>query len=739
MTDQRTRERLRERFKTGAQPSEQDFSDLIHSVLNIEDDGLEKPPGVDTPLKILAHGESENILDFFTEDIKTWRLNQKPIGARNPGLNFETGGNSKLFLERSSGNLGLSTTTPTAKLHVELGELRVRASHNQPTAEIGAFYAENLTQGIGIGQNQIAAIGSNDHQDIQLIPKGTGQLSITSPLHVGGNLTVRGLGTYAFAGNLTVNGTSGRNYFKDAEKNDGAGLRVGAVWGMYGIYAETGRGVLGGADGVSFQNNQVVVSNTGDLAVAGTASFTGNVGIGTPATEQRLAVKDGNIEIDGGTELCFSDNGQIRSADDNHRILFRRTEDILELREYGKIVFSPGARSGEATEKVVIQSSGDLTVKGAGESSFAGNLSIAGTLSVTQTSTLTGNVGIGAGPGSEKLKVMGDTSISGTLAFGAAVRQMLNLWAQEYGIGVQGSTQYFRTGKNFAWYKGGSHHNSELNAGGGTVQMVIKDGKVGIGTNNPDLPLRVTTGISGNWQARFTNSNSNVYLAHSGGYGIHINTGGTNNSGRYAFEARNRSQTHLYVRDDGYIGVGKTNPGEKLDVYGRLRISSSNNYFRMYLSGTTDVIFHLQNARHGTNRKIRWDGDTNWDSASDFRLKTDIEKEKNILDRLMKLEVKNYRWKDNLEAKIKKIGFVAQDIQPFFPSLVGEIQDEEEDESILTLKYAEFGVLAIGGLKELKIEKDTEIAKIKEKTNTEIKKINAEIKKIKTQLQKLEN
>ncbi|MDJ0703456.1 MAG: hypothetical protein QNJ46_09270 [Leptolyngbyaceae cyanobacterium MO_188.B28] len=221
MAGQKNRTQLQALFKSGAKPSEENFKDFINSVLNIHDDGLEKPAGADNPLKILAHGEAENLLDCYAGDLQTWRLNQKPMGA-NPGFNLETGGVSKLFVESSTGNLGLSTIQPTAKLHiqqsgsqdalriddtvkdttplvvdtegkvgigipvperklqVEGGELRVRASHNNVTADIGAFYAENLTQGIGIGYNQIAAIGSNKNQDIQLTPKGTGKLSITS-------------------------------------------------------------------------------------------------------------------------------------------------------------------------------------------------------------------------------------------------------------------------------------------------------------------------------------------------------------------------------------------------------------------------------------------------------------------------------------------------------------------------------------------------------------------------------
>ncbi|NEQ15747.1 MAG: tail fiber domain-containing protein, partial [Moorea sp. SIO3E2] len=93
--------------------------------------------------------------------------------AANGGLTVKGTGNSSF-----AGSLGIGITGPSKKLHVESGELRVRASHNNADADIGAFYAQNLTQGIGIGYNRIEAIGSNTDQDINLIPKGNGELIV---------------------------------------------------------------------------------------------------------------------------------------------------------------------------------------------------------------------------------------------------------------------------------------------------------------------------------------------------------------------------------------------------------------------------------------------------------------------------------------------------------------------------------------------------------------------------------
>lgn len=67
---------------------------------------------------------------------------------------------------------------------------------------------------------------------------------------------------------VQIQGLSGRNYFRDTE---GAGnLRVGAAWGMPGVYAESGVGVLGGASGASLQNNTLFATTNGRVGVGRT-------------------------------------------------------------------------------------------------------------------------------------------------------------------------------------------------------------------------------------------------------------------------------------------------------------------------------------------------------------------------------------------------------------------------------------------------------------------------------------
>jgi trimeric autotransporter adhesin len=58
--------------------------------------------------------------------------------------------------------------------------------------------------------------------------------------------------------------------------------------------------------------------------------------------------------------------------------------------------------------------------------------------------------------------------------FGAATRQVLNLYSTSYGIGVQDSTLYQRSNSQFAWFRDGAHGDGALDPGaGGALLMTL--------------------------------------------------------------------------------------------------------------------------------------------------------------------------------------------------------------------------------------------------------------------------
>ena len=141
--------------------------------------------------------------------------------------------------------------------------------------------------------------------------------------------------------------------------------------------------------------------------------------------------------------------------------------------------------------------------------------------------------------GTGEVKVAGNLSVTGLVSFGSQVRQMLNLWSNIYGIGVQNSTQYFRSEANFAWYKGGSHNDAELNAGGGTSLMtldrngnlsvsgIVKIGSLQLGgftSEDKDEWPNVfwCRDLNQNWDEGLIKHSSSRGVFRKAGFGIHL-------------------------------------------------------------------------------------------------------------------------------------------------------------------------------------------------------------------------
>jgi hypothetical protein len=100
-------------------PKEGHFHDLIDSMINQKDDGLEK--NQNEALKIKAEGKNEELLNFYKniDDLNsTWQIRQVSDDG-NEGIEFyETGNGSAMFIEKG-GNVGVGKTQPNCKLDVD--------------------------------------------------------------------------------------------------------------------------------------------------------------------------------------------------------------------------------------------------------------------------------------------------------------------------------------------------------------------------------------------------------------------------------------------------------------------------------------------------------------------------------------------------------------------------------------------------------------------------------------------
>jgi hypothetical protein len=94
-------------------------------------------------------------------------------------------------------------------------------------------------------------------------------------------------------------------------------------------------------------------------------------------------------------------------------------------------------------------------------------------------------------------------------------------------------------------------------------------------------------------------------------------------------------------------------------------------------------------------------------TPSDRRLKKDIiDLAGGVLHKIMQLQAKEYRYTAESASAKPSIGFLAQDVQKYFPELVGEMPARDGSTTFLNLNYSGFGVLAIKAIQEQQTQLD---------------------------------
>lgn len=342
-------------------------------------------------------------------------------------------------IQRTTGNIGIGNRSPQRKLQLlnDIAGLSVEVGSGTPNA--GAIrFGDNSGWKLHFGR-------SRESTNAALNSSTAGVLMT---IQDNGNV---GIGTTTPTARLEIPGT-----------NPGTLLSVGAASGSTADIAlcgnvqlrefgGTGVAYIQAKDMTSNRNigfqfiTQSISSNVRNDREAMKIDAQGNVGIGTSQPNNKLEI------------VTDANNNGLTIREPNKTGSEEKSSVSLNLRNSNGFWHLSGPRSQE--------SNNPLSIYWYNNSNFLGPY-----LTIKDN----GNVSVDS------------LAVSSSLSFGNSTRQMITLYQPDYGIGVQSSTQYFRTGSNFAWYKGGSHSDAELNAGGGTTQMVIRDGKVGIGTNSPD-------------------------------------------------------------------------------------------------------------------------------------------------------------------------------------------------------------------------------------------------------------
>jgi hypothetical protein len=101
----------------------------------------------------------------------------------------------------ANGRVGVGSASPTERFTV------VDAANDKQFSGIVGVYANNLTQGVGIGYAGVKAIGSNADQDLSINAKNAGNIT----LQVSGTTGNVGIGTLTPSNKLTVSGNADFN------------------------------------------------------------------------------------------------------------------------------------------------------------------------------------------------------------------------------------------------------------------------------------------------------------------------------------------------------------------------------------------------------------------------------------------------------------------------------------------------------------------------------------------------
>lgn len=189
---------------------------------------------------------------------------------------------------------------------------------------------------------------------------------------------------------------------------------------------------------------------------------------------------------------------------------------------------------------------------------------------------------------------------------------------------------------------------------------------VGIGISNPSYPLHLYNSGTNSWATGIQNGKVTTLISHSNGGGIKIYGSNISSaSTTAAIECINGSNMLFYLRNDGVLGIGKSNVSNTyaLDVQGAINASGSVT------------------------------------SASDIRLKTDVVKIEDALDKVKNLSGYSFYYKNNIEKR--QLGLIAQEVESVLPEAVFK-----DDDGYMSVAYGNIVAVLIEAIKSQQVQID---------------------------------
>lgn len=469
----------------------------------------------------------------------------------NGSIKLNTNGSEKAIIT-SAGNVGIGTTSPSQKLHVE--GLSYFGSDIFTLNNGGIFFSGNNSYQRGIYSNA---------SGLTLQTLGSPKVTITD----GGNV---GIGTtspnYQTSGRLVVDingssqsllgfsiGTNPSAYIASTStltelasvsnpllftvgsermritSSGNVGIGTTAPQAKLHINNGTDRNlwfrVNGSGTGTELLSINDAQSARQSLAFSASSFYfdNGNVGIGTTSPASKLNVSGDNITVSAGYGLAWSgDTSRIMTPEDNVSGALIQTPGIIRFNAGSseRMRITSGGNVGIGTTSPGFATAGRtvLTLNGSSTSlmefqsggAFKSYFYQSGTsFEIYETNTLTiavggsermrvannGNVGIGTTGPSAKLNVYGDLHL-GAYSNLSTVNFENRTGKGIFVISTNGVTNAAGTTITYSWADGG-HGPLKFNNASSEVMRLSANGNVGIGTTNTIHQLSVASKIGG--------------------------------------------------------------------------------------------------------------------------------------------------------------------------------------------------------------------------------------------------
>lgn len=547
----------------------------------------------------------------------------------------------------------------------------------------GYLWAGSDTYAGTVGQNRMVLESTATAAGLSLRTMGAGDIRFLNGSNERMRIDTSGrvaIGTTSTTANLEVQGSTG--VFRVSNSTSADNIAVITSSSTTGAYMHMRRNGTNewmfGSDptinGLTFRNSNI--ANPPSV----TFLTSGNVGIGTTAPNTKLSVfsTDSNF----GTSVINSDSTvarypsstitNFRGATDTagypvyHLVNNRGTQGSQDAVQNGDWLGALQFWGGDSTTASSTNRGAQIhaiaretftTTSGATDLVFSTTATGASDITERMRVTSGGNIGIGTTNPTSFVDVRANTST-------------------QYAMRVDQSNA---SGNGYySWLNSsGTNDAFRIDNTVGTIFKIQSNGNVGIGTTSPGVKLHINdTNTANTTVARFVSTNATYSGVSFTDAGTATSPGIFSNNDNLGLWTGGTQK--VTVLSGGDVGIGTTNPADRLHVAGDARVGTGTTGCLKDADGTVLA---------GT-------------CSSDARFKENIRPIGTVSERLSQLKPSFYFWKytefpEKHFGQEEEVGLIAQEVKEVFPNLVTIDKD-----GYYQVKYSDLNMYILGGVVE---------------------------------------